>query len=239
METNCQSTSRASALHCLADRRSMCRSCLQCILSSKWCAWQLHLCWNVQSCRRYYQIRIDVLRRKIQESFVHFCWCERSFVELWFCDLHRSLAHRWFCPIFLQEKDQHIDDALKKMDFAEEVPLMCQLSAIVPLSGFWSWANPLSPWKDYLWLLRKKMRDLRHFGSLGQKIVTRLSYLYVCEFLLLLPFSSPQPFMTQGHFNPSSCTKVTKVLTTALAFYFSRWNWCVIAVWGGRESSKW
>jgi len=47
---------------------------------------------------KYYQIRIDVLRRKIQE------------------------------------KDQHIDDALKKMDFAEE---------------------------DYLWLLRKKMRDLR------------------------------------------------------------------------------
>ncbi|CAL1143187.1 unnamed protein product, partial [Cladocopium goreaui] len=47
---------------------------------------------------KYYQIRIDVLRRKIQE------------------------------------KDQHIEDALKKMDFAEE---------------------------DYLWLLRKKMRDLR------------------------------------------------------------------------------
>ncbi|CAJ1457332.1 unnamed protein product, partial [Effrenium voratum] len=47
---------------------------------------------------KYYQIRIDVLRRKIQE------------------------------------KDQHIEEALKKMDFAEE---------------------------DYLWLLRKKMRDLR------------------------------------------------------------------------------
>ena len=48
--------------------------------------------------RRYYQIRIDVLRRKIQE------------------------------------KDQQIEEALKKMDFAEE---------------------------DYLWLLKKKMRDLR------------------------------------------------------------------------------
>lgn len=47
---------------------------------------------------KYYQIRIDVLRRKIQE------------------------------------RDQHIEEALKKMDFAEE---------------------------DYLWLLRKKMRDLR------------------------------------------------------------------------------
>merc|ERR1739838_184051 len=47
---------------------------------------------------KYYQIRIDVLRRK------------------------------------LQEKDQQIEEALKKMDFAEE---------------------------DYLWLLRKKMRDLR------------------------------------------------------------------------------
>jgi len=47
---------------------------------------------------KYYQIRIDVLRRKIQE------------------------------------KDQQIEEALKKMDFAEE---------------------------DYLWFLRKKMRDLR------------------------------------------------------------------------------
>ncbi|CAE8609743.1 unnamed protein product [Polarella glacialis] len=47
---------------------------------------------------KYYQIRIDVLRRKIQE------------------------------------KDQQIEEALKKMDFAEE---------------------------DYLWLLRKRMRDLR------------------------------------------------------------------------------
>lgn len=34
----------------------------------------------------------------------------------------------------IQEKDQHIEEALKKMDFAEE---------------------------DYLWLLKKKMRDLR------------------------------------------------------------------------------
>merc|ERR1712014_24846 len=47
---------------------------------------------------KYYQIRIDVLRRK------------------------------------MTEKDQMIEDSLKKMDFAEE---------------------------DYLWLLRKKMRDLR------------------------------------------------------------------------------
>merc|ERR1711988_1277411 len=47
---------------------------------------------------KYYQIRIDVLRRK------------------------------------MQEKDQQIEEALKNMDFAEE---------------------------DYLWLLRKKMRDLR------------------------------------------------------------------------------
>merc|ERR1712060_497764 len=65
---------------------------------------------------KYYQIRIDVLRRK------------------------------------MQEKDQQIEDALKKMDFAEE---------------------------DYLWLLRKKMRDLRlkyHPDKITERAPTEEDY---------------------------------------------------------------
>merc|ERR1711972_676809 len=65
---------------------------------------------------KYYQIRIDVLRRKITE------------------------------------KDQQIEEALKKMDFAEE---------------------------DYLWLLRKKMRDLRlkyHPDKITDRVPTEEDY---------------------------------------------------------------
>lgn len=89
--------------------------------------------------RRYYQIRIDVLRRKIQESF-------GAFLLMWefiFCDL-RSLAHRWFCPIFCRRKTS-TSTMLWRRWILPKRSLWCVSCPPLPLSGFWSWAKPLTP----------------------------------------------------------------------------------------------
>lgn len=218
METNCQSTSRASALLSDWNQRSMCRSCLQCILSSRWCESRHRSKQNTNSLYTYISAEIFKASQILPDPD----WCAKTedpgIVRCIFVDVrgHILCASVFGTPVLpnlLQEKDQHIDDALKKMDFAEEEPLMCQLSAIVPLSGFWSWAKPLTPGRTICGYFA------RRWGIWGILVVlVRNSwpvfpiyiYIYVCEFLLLLQFSSPQPFMTQGHLTPRPALKSLK-----------------------------
>lgn len=156
--------------------------------------------------RRYYQIRIDVLRRKIQESF-------GAFLLMWeviFCDLHRSLAHRWFCPIFCRRKTS-TSTMLWRRWILPKRSLWCV--SCPPLCLCRSWAKPLTPGRTICGYFA------RRWGIWGILVVlVRNSwpvfpiyiYIYVCEFLLLLQFSSPQPFMTQGHLTPRPALKSLK-----------------------------
>lgn len=75
---------------------------------------------------RYYQIRIDVLRRKIQENLLG--WSPLYCTSKQICNI-KSDSFDFLC----KEKDQHIEDALKKMDFAEEEPEISQRRRILLL----------------------------------------------------------------------------------------------------------
>ena len=199
------------ALYSLTDCRSMCRARLQCILSGKWSECRHRSKQNRNSLCIYAEIL------KVPQILPDPDWCAKTedpgIVRCIFCDVRGHLWSRdfvifiglwhtaWFCPIFLQEKDQHIDDALKKMDFAEEEPLKCQLSAIVPLSGFWSWAKP----EGLSVATSQEDEGFEAFGS-GQRFVTGPSYVFVntCCFFSIF---QPPALITQGHLTPPPALK--------------------------------